>query len=212
MEINELKHIWGTLANEKLIDIQLAEENIERIIAKESSNTVDKLNKKFRRDFANNIIRCTLVVAATIVAAIVNARHNSKIPVQGYIFLMLAFSFYAFLALNRYSRIKLLKLSFNTLTLLDSLRKIKQQFGQISSKENMITYIAVAILTVYGNILINEHTDFSNFDIISLQGFVLVFSIIYLIALPWIVKAVFNKRFSGIIRDIDSSIAELTEN
>ena len=50
METNELKNIWKTLAEEKLIENELAEENIERIIKLKSSKTVEKLSKKLNRN------------------------------------------------------------------------------------------------------------------------------------------------------------------
>ena len=51
METNELKKIWQTLSDEKLIDKSIAKENIERIIKVKSSKTIEKLNKKLRFDY-----------------------------------------------------------------------------------------------------------------------------------------------------------------
>jgi hypothetical protein len=73
----------------------------------------------------------------------------------------------------------------------------------------MIIYISIFTLTVFANYLINDKTDFSNFNIQSLQGYVLLFSILYLISLPWVSNYYFKKRFSGIISDINNSIEDL---
>ena len=101
---------------------------------------------------------------------------------------------------------KLLKASFNTASILDSLKKVKQSFEKASKKESIIIYCSLALLTVYANILINENTSLSSFNINSLQGYVLIFSIGYLISLPWVSKFIFKKRFSGIIEDIDKAM------
>jgi hypothetical protein len=212
METNELKILWQTLAKEKLIENELAEENIERIIALKSSLTVEKLNKKLKVDFSWNLIASLLITAITIFAAIFLKLRNQHLPVQGYIFLILCISFYAIKSLDINSKINLLKLSFSTSTIRDSLQNVKARFEKTSLKGSIITYFALIILTVYANILINENAHFSNFNINSLQGYVLLFSIIYLITLPWIANFYFKKRFSGIIGDINSSINELEEN
>ncbi len=54
METNELKKIWQTLSDEKLIDKSIAKENIERIIKLKSSHTIEKLNKKLKFDYLIN--------------------------------------------------------------------------------------------------------------------------------------------------------------
>jgi hypothetical protein len=212
METNELKILWKTLANEKLIEKELAEENIERIISLKSSKTVAKLNQKLRTDFISNLITSVVIIVITIFATIFLNHRNSHLPVEGYIFLILCFSFYAIQSLNVHSKIKLLQLSFSTSTIRDSLKKVKAKFEKTSNKENWIIYSSLVILTVYANILINEHTNLSNFSFNSLQGYVLLFSVIYLIFMPTIGKYIFKKKFSAIIGDINHSISELEEN
>ena len=212
METNELKLIWQTLAKEKLIDTELAEENIQRIIALKCSDTATKLNKKLKTDFTTNLITSLLIIAVTIFAAIFLNLRNQQLLVQGYIFLILCFSFYAIRSLNLYSKMKLLKLSFSTSTIKDSLINVKSKFEKTSNKENIITYLSLITLTIYANVLINDRINFSSFKLNSLQGYVLLFSIIYLITMPWVGKFIFKRRFSGIIGDINSSINELEEN
>lgn len=209
METSELKHIWQTLAKEKLIDMELAKENIERIITLKSSKTVEKLSKKLKTDYFSNLVTSILIIAITIFATIFLHQRNHQLPLQGYIFLILVFSFYVSRSMTLHSKIKLLDLSFPTSSILDSLKKVKMSFETNSKKENRIIYISLIILTVYANILINDKTNISNFTIHSLQGYVLIFSIGYLISLPWVGKFIYKKRFSGIMEDLDSSIQEL---
>jgi len=209
METNELKKIWQTLSDEKLIDKSIAKENIERIIKLKSSKTVEKLSKKLKSDYLLNIATSILIIAITIFAALFLNHKGQNLPAQGYAFLVLAFSFYAFRAVSIHSKLKLLGLSFNTSSILNSLKMVKTKFERISKKESIVIYISTSILTVFANLLINDKTDFSNFNINSLQGYVLIFSICYLISLPWIGKYYFKMRFSGIITDINNSIEDL---
>ncbi|NQT76371.1 MAG: hypothetical protein HQ565_01570 [Bacteroidetes bacterium] len=212
METNELKKIWQTLSDEKLIDKSIAKENIERIIKAKSSKTIEKLNKKLRFDYLINVATSILVLAITIFATLYLNQKNHLLPVQGYIFLLLVISYYAFKAVSINSKLKLLDISYNTSSILESLKKVKSKFEKVSRKESVLIYISLSLLTIFANFLINDNTDFSNFKVNSLQGYVLIFSIGYLISLPFIGKYYFNKRFSGIMTDLNNSIEELNSN
>ena len=163
METNELKNIWQTLSNENLIDKNIAKENIERIIRLKSSSTIERLSKKLRFDYFTNIATAILVMLITVFATLYLNHKNHGLPVQGYVFLVLVISFYALKAVSINAKLKLLHLSYNTSSILDSLQKVKARFEKISSKESAITYISLALLTVFANILINDRTVFSNF-------------------------------------------------
>jgi len=212
METNELKRIWQTLSNEKLIDKSIAKENIERIIKAKSSKIIEKLNKKLRFDFLINVATALLVLAITIFATLYLNQKNHHLPVQGYIFLLLVISYYAFKAVSINSKLKLLDISYSTSSILDSLKRVKSKFEKVSRMETVLIYVSLSLLTIFANILINDNTDFSNFNINSLQGYVLIFSIGYLISLPFIGKYYFSKRFSGILTDLNNSIEELKSN
>jgi len=212
METNEIKKIWQTLSNENLIDESIAKKNIERIIKLDSSKTIEKMSKKLRFDYLTNIATAILVLVIAIFATIYLNNKSQSLPIQGYAFLLLVISYYSIKAVSINSKLKLLNLSFSTSSILDSLKKVKSRFEKVSTKESVIIYSSLTVLTVFANILINDMTDFSNFSINSLQGYVLIFSIGYLVSLPFVGKYYFNKRFSGIITDIDNSINELNSN
>lgn len=211
METNELKNIWKTLADEKLIEKELAEENIERIISLKSSNTIAKLNKKLKIDFATNGIAAIFIVAATIFVSIFNKIHQHVLPIEALLFLFLTLAFFVFKSLNCYSKLRLLKISDNTITIREALMNAKKAVEKSSKREKYITYISFIVMVVYGNIVLNEYTDFSNFNVNSLQGYVLIFSVISLITMPFTERIIFRKRFSGIIKDISHSLNELEE-
>ena len=209
METTELKKIWQTLANEKLIDEGLAKENIERIIANKSSKNVEALSRKLKTDFYWAVIASVSILLITLFATIFLQQRNHPLPVEGYIFLVMCMGFYCTKALQTNSRMKLIGLSFNTSSILDSLEKVKQGFTKNMKQEALFTNLALAILTVFANVQINSQTTLSNFRINSLQGYVLIFSVLYLGSLPWIGKLIYKKRFSGILNEIDQSIQEL---
>ena len=212
MESSELNKIWQTLSNENLIDKRIAKENIQRIIQQESSNTIAKLSKKIRFDYLTNIAASVLVLVITVFATLFLNYKNQSLPIQGYIFLVLVISYYALKAVNLKSKLKLLNISYNTSSIFESLKKVKIRFEKVSTKESLIMYVSLTVLTVFANFLINDKTDFSNFALNSLQGYVLLFSIVYLVSLPFVGKYYFNKRFSGIITDLNNSIEELNSD
>jgi hypothetical protein len=212
MESSELNKIWQTLSNENLIDKSIAKENIDRIIKQDSSKTIAKLSRKIRFDYLTNIATSILVIAITVFATLFLNHRNQSLPIQGYVFLVLVISYYSLKAVSLNSKLKLLNISYNTSSILGSLKKIKTRFEKISAKESVIMYVSLTVLTVFANFLINDKTDFSSFNINSLQGYVLIFSILYLVSLPFVGKYYFNKRFSGIITDLENSIEELNSN
>ncbi|MBU2553224.1 MAG: hypothetical protein KKF98_02120 [Bacteroidetes bacterium] len=212
MESSELNKIWQTLSNENLIDKSIAKDNIDRIIQQDSSKTIAKLSKKIRFDFITNIATAILVLVITIFATLFLNHRNQSLPIQGYIFLVLVISYYALQAVCLNSKLKLLNISYNTSSILESLKKVKISFEKVSTKESLIIYVSLTVLTVFANFLINDTTDFSNFALNSLQGYVLIFSIFYLVSLPFVGKYYFKKRFSGIIADLNNSINELNSN
>jgi hypothetical protein len=212
MESRELNKIWQTLSNENLVDKSIAKENIERIIKKESSKTIAKLSKKIKFDYLTNIAASVLVLAITVFATLFLNHRNQSLPIQGYIFLFLVISYYALKAVSLHSKLKLLNISYNTSSILESLIRVKRRFKKVSTKESVIMYVSLTVLTVFANFLINNKTDFSNFVLNSLHGYVLIFSIVYLVSLPFVGKYYFNKRFSGIMSDLNNSIDELNSN
>ena len=212
METNELTKIWQALSNENLIDKSIAKENIDRIIRQDSSKTIAKLSGKIKFDYLMNISTSILVLAITVFATLFLSHRNQSLPIQGYIFLVLVISYYALKAFSLNSKLRLLNLSYNTSSILESLKKVKTRFEKVSAKESVIMYISLTVLTVFGNYLINDKTDLSNFALNSLQGYVLIFSIVYLASLPFVGKYYFNRRFSEIISDLNNSIEELNSN
>ncbi len=209
METNELKKIWQTLSDENLIDKSIAKENIERIIRMKSSKTIERISKKLRFDYLANIFAAVLVLLIAAFATLFLNHKNQSLPVQGYVFLILVISYYTLKAASINSKLKFLGLSFTTSSILDSLKKVKNRIEKVSIKESVIMYVPITFLTIFANMIINDKTDFSNFSFNSLQGYVLIFSIGYLISLPFVGKYYFRKRFSGPLADIDNLINEL---
>ena len=124
MESSELNKIWQTLSNENLIDKSIAKDNIDRIIQQDSSKTIAKLSKKIRFDYMTNIATAILVLVITIFATLFLNHRNQSLPIQGYIFLVLVISYYALQAVCLNSKLRLLNISYNTSSILESLKKV----------------------------------------------------------------------------------------
>jgi len=209
METNELQLLWQTLANEQLIGKELARENIERIIAQKSSKTIARLNRKLKNDYWLNLSTAFVILALTIFATVFNKMHNQMMSLNGYIFLFMTFTFFTFKTMNLYSKLRLLQLSFTTSSIRESLEKVKSAFEKVSKMEEIITYIVFTAIIIYANIVLNERNGIADFKINSLQGYVLIVSIITFVATPFVNRYIFKKRFSGIIEDIKSAINNL---
>lgn len=212
METNELKNIWETLANEKIIGKKLADENIERIISLKSSKTIEKLHQKLKFDYIVNMASAIFIVLASIFVTIFNKFHNHVMPIEAYLFLFLTFVLCIFKSLSFYSKIKLLKSSKTTSTIKDSLINAKRTIENTNKRENYIISGLFVFIVILGNVLLNENTDFKNFNLNSLQGYALIFSVLSLTLGSFIYKIIFRKRFSEIMKNITASLNELEEN
>jgi len=212
METNEIKKIWQTLSNENLIDKSIAKENIERIITKKSSNLMIKLSKKLKLDYTFNVSSVFLLIVIIVFYAFFMNHRYQTVPIQGIIFLILTSSYFIYKTLNIKSQINLINSSYNSSTILESFKEVKNKFIKEYKKEATISCIVIGALTSFANVLLIDNTDLSEFTFYSLTGFIMIFSVVYLISLPWLSKFMFRKRFSGIITDIDNSIHELNSN
>jgi len=212
METNEIKKIWQTLSNENLIDKTIAKENIERIITKKSSNLMIKLSKKLKLDYTFNVSSVFLLIVIIVFYAFFMNHRYQTVPIQGIIFLILTSSYFIYKTLNIKSQINLINSSYNSSTILESFKEVKNKFIKEYKKEATISCIVIGALTSFANVLLIDNTDLSEFTFYSLTGFIMIFSVVYLISLPWLSKFMFRKRFSGIITDIDNSIHELNSN
>ena len=209
METNEIKKIWQTLSNENLIDERIAKENIERIISQKSSSLMTSLTKKLKSDFILNITTVFLLLSVIVIASLILKDRFYSVAIQGLIFIILTISFFVYKALIIKSQINLINTSYNATTILDSLNKVKKVFIKEYRKEATINMIVIGSLTSFANVLLIDNTDLSEFSIFSLTGFIMIFSVLYLVLLPWLSKLIYKKRFSNIVSDIDNSIKEL---
>lgn len=209
METDELKNIWKTLSKQKLINEELAKENIERIISQKSSNLMIGLSKKLKIDYIINVSTVFLLITIIVLFTFILNERYQEVPIQGFVFFLLTIGFFIYRALNIKSQINLINLTYNTSTILESLKRVKNKFIREYRKEATISCIVIGSLTSFANILLIDNTDLSGFTIYSLTGFIMVFSVLYLISLPWLSKLIFRRRFSNIVSDLDNTIQEL---
>lgn len=209
METNEFKRIWQALTEQKLVSENLAKENIERIISQKSSSLMTSLTKKLKSDYIINISTVFLLLSVIVIASLILKDRFYSVAIQGLIFIILTISFFVYKALIIKSQINLINTSYNATTILDSLNKVKKVFIKEYRKEATINMIVIGSLTSFANVLLIDNTDLSEFSIFSLTGFIMIFSVLYLVLLPWLSKLIYKKRFSNIVSDIDNSIKEL---
>jgi hypothetical protein len=209
METNELKQIWKTLSEQKLISEELGKDNIERIIHQNSSNLMVRLTKKLKFDFIINVSGIFLLITVAVFLILIFKERYQQVQFQGFVFLLLTVSFFVYKVLTNKAHLNLIKLSHNTSTVLESLKNVKINFLKGYKKDAIISLIVIGSLTSFANVLLIDNTDLSKFEFNSFPSYVMIFSILYLIFLARINKFLFNKRFSSIISEIDNTIEEL---
>lgn len=214
MESNELKILWQTLAKEKLIKKELAEENIERIISIQSKNIIKKLEIKAKRNGLINVLAFVFTLIATIVVQI---HINKLFPAGTYIGIIVIEVFLLSGILSEFTKYHFFKSSYSTESINDSLIKIKNYLQRMLKIDFIIGFVfCYCMLIIY---VTKYLIDIGGFGQIKLYGntfiiqspFFAIFIIILLLVTPWWAKKNIKIKFSKIQADIDKSLKELQE-
>lgn len=214
METNELKNIWKTLADEKLIEKELAEENIERIISSQSVNTIKKLDKKTKR---NGIIYATAFLFTLIATVYVQIDIDKLFPTNTYIGIIVVEGFLLLNILREFSKSAFINRSYKTETIKDSLTKIKMYLTRVLRIDFFIglTFNFCMLIVYLSKYLIDiggfEKIKFSGNDLVIHSPYFTIAIIILLLASPWGLKKEIKMKFSKIQNDIDNSLKELED-
>jgi len=214
METNELKNIWNTLANEKIIGKELAEENIERIITTQSGQIITKLNKKIKR---NGIIYGVALLSTIIATIYVQFDLGKLFPTNTYIGLIVIAGYLLLNMLRDISKSAFVKQNYNTDTIKNSLLNVQKYLTRVLRIDFFIGLtFSICMLLIYTSKYIY---DIGGFDKIKFSGNELVIQspyfviaiIILLLASPWWLKKEIKLKFSNIQKDIENSLKELEE-
>jgi hypothetical protein len=215
MESNELIKIWKTLAEKRLIDKDLAKENIMQIISKKGSGIVNKMIKKAYFDYYVFLSAAFLV--PLILTSVLIFFPGPFPNAQSYIGLSAVELFFIYMISASLRNRKFLKTTFNN-------ESIKESVGKVNShlKAYLKKYFLISL--IFGNIfLILALTQFiyriggiKNISLSS-SGFNLFAShlIIVILALviiwPFLIKFEIRIRFSGIVKDINDLLDDLNK-
>lgn len=220
METVELKRIWNTLAENKLIDKELAKENILKIISKKGTGIISKMKRSSK--IQSYFFFFGFVVMPIIILFIMI--YNNHYPqdntlsqnMRGYVplFFWEILMIYGFM--NSVSNLKFLCFSHNTGSIKESLITVKSHFIANSKKAYWVgvLFIELIFITILIDILTRissiTHLDFSFTPNNLLSSYFLIFVIIALVVTPFLLKTA-NKNFSCIIEGIDQTIDEINE-
>lgn len=221
MEATELKRIWKTLAEEKLIDKDLAKENILKIITQKGNGVISKLQKKHQLDF-NVYLGMVLILVPLVILLLIYRDSQGLLPESSskpggpYLIpcLIEAFMVYALLSLKR--NINFLKRTYNTGTLKESLTNVRSYYRRITKKGFWVgTLLLTAILAFIEVDTLMRLGGFAslNFSFSGpyvFESYFSVFLLILIIAIPFIVRAD-AKKYAGVLHDLDRTIEELNE-
>jgi hypothetical protein len=213
METDELKKIWNTLAENKLIDKSLAQENILQLITKKGVGLLEKLSRKIWKEIITDIIASALVAAIIVGVFFFQKSQHIEQRVHIVLFVILAYFFFKlYKDIQKYKMLKVIKLtdSIKSSTML-SYNKFKSQVRQdiiigISFIMSVNVFAIYVYYKAFGNIKTIDFTHVNG----QLVGFViLIFLVIFVVIAPWVLKYFYNKKYQLIIDDFESTLNEL---
>ena len=207
METNDIKNIWKALADNNLIDRELAQENISQIINKKGAGLISKMKKKVVFDY---VLYLSAFILIPLVIIFVNVILNRPSPVLQVIGVFAIECYLLFMFLKSRRKLKLLDRSDNTGTIKDSLINFRDKFLKGLSIEKWVViffgYFIISLALVQYFIY---KGSFLPIEFLQSHSILPVFLIVMLILLPFILKLEYKIRFSQIIKDINQTIEEL---
>jgi hypothetical protein len=213
METDELKKIWQTLADNKLIDRQIAKENINQIIAKKGNGTINKMLRKSLFDYYL-FLTCSIVVPVFIV--ITKLFFPGPFPnFQSYIGLTAVELFFLYMVFGAVRNRKLLTLTFNNNSIKEAienvslyLKKYLKRYWQISLVFGYV-FLLFALLQFITRLngLQNFSLHSSGFNLFASRFIVVIFGL--MIIWPVLVRFEIKIRYSHITKEIEQLLNEI---
>lgn len=213
METDELKKIWNTLAENKLIDKSLAQENILQLIRKKGAGLLDKLSIKIKKEIITDFITSGLVTLIIIGVFIFQKAQPVEKRAHIVLFVILAyFIFKLYNDIRKYKMLKVIKLtdSIKESTLL-GYKKFRSQLKQDTIIGSTFIF-SVNIYAIYiyykafGNV---NAIDFSKINGQLIGFIILIFLVLLLIISPWFFNYFYKKKYKLVIDDFESTLEEL---
>ncbi len=214
METNELKNIWNTLADEKIIGKKLAEENIERIITTQSGHIIRKLEKRTKRSGIIYGIALLFTIVATIYVQI---DLGKLFPTNTYLGLIVVVVFLLLNMLRDISKLAFFQQNYHTDTIKNSLLNIRNYLIKVLRIDFFIGLtFSICMILIYTSKYIYDiggfsQINFSGNDLIIQSPYFVIAITVLLLATPWWLKKEIKLKFSNIQKEIENSLKELEE-
>jgi hypothetical protein len=215
METNELKKIWNILAENKLIDKNLAKDSILQIITKKGNGIINKMKRKSKIDYW---LYLAGLIFIPVVTMLVHLNLNHPFPnIRPYIGLAFVEIFFINMFFNTVRNLKFLDISNNTGSIKEALVSVKSRFKVYLKKTYWVSlffgfgfliFALIHFLIRLGSI---ENFTFSTTGFNVFASYLSILLIILILAWPFILKKDYKTRFDGILQDIDQTINELNE-
>ncbi len=200
METNELKNIWNTLADNKLVDEQLAKENIKQIITKKGLGLFSKMKKKVLVDYWVYLLGLIIVPVLT---TLVHIHLMKPLPtIQAYFGLAFAETYLIYMFVNARRKLSFIEYTNHKLSIKEGLIALQEKLKKSISLEYRlgilfgISFICFAIIQ-----FIITNGEFSTIAAVLLIAMLFIF--------PFAFKYEFKIRFSDLSNHIEETIHEL---
>lgn len=213
METTELKKIWNTLAENKLIDKSLAQENILQLIRKKGAGLLDKLSLKIKKEIITDFITTGLVTL--IIIGVFIFQNAQPIEKRAHIVLFVILAYFIFKLYNDIRKYKMLKVIKLTESIKDSTMLSYQKFRSQLKQDIFIGSSFIFLMNIYaiyiyykafGNI---NTIDFSKINGQLIGFIILIFLVLLIIISPFLFNYYFKKRYKLVIDDFESTLEEL---
>ena len=213
METNELRNIWQTLADENLIEKELARENILQLLSKKGAGIIQNLTSKIRKEIVLDIITSFLTLAIFIGVMIWQGFDEFRY----HFILVVIFGYFVFKLTRDISKYQMLQStrltdSIKTSTL-DSYKRFKKRvkYDTIIAVSFIIPvnlYVIYIYYKVFGNY---KEIDFSSMNTMAF-GFVLMMILVgFVIVVPFVIKHFYKKKFKNVITQFEDTLKEFEE-
>ena len=215
METSELIKIWNTLAENKLIDKNLAKESILQIISKKGNGIINKMIKKANFDYY-------LFLFAAILIPLLLLTAHLYIPApfpdsQSYIGLSAVELFFIYMLSASIRNRKFLNTSFNNGSIKESIGKVESHLKLYLKNYKLISLVFGYIFLTFaiGRFLIriggikNISFSSSGFNLFASHFIILIAAL--MVIWPLLIKIEIKIRFYGIVKDVNQLLDELNK-
>ncbi len=220
METIELKKIWNTLAEKKLIDQDLAKENILEIISKEGNGIINRMKRKINSDYRMLLFSVIVTPLLLSFAVFWNNTHPDLHTAQelGRTYIIIGFIevLLVFMLIKAVRNRKFLDITFNTGSLKESMKKVQTDLKAYLKKAKVVevgvmySIFTFSLIDTFLGIEEYGNLNFSTTGSHIFDSYFMVFIVLIMLAFPSIMKFEL-KRYTQSIEDIGQTLLELKD-